>query len=126
MQAPPPAARGDIFQQKPNLPFFFGMSQKRLICATRAVKYYNSCNRTITPGMMQWDPVLKYFESQFAALLEMKDNDVPDPPKISKSMPVIKWAPAFHTYLHGVMGTRYIPLAYLTRLEDPPNTLPAL
>ena len=60
---------------------------------------------------MQWDPVLKNFEQQFLAIKAMKDQTDPDTPKITKALPVMKWAEAFRDVLHRCVGVRNIPLA---------------
>ena len=64
---------------------------------------------------MQWTQVIKNFEDQWKALKWHKEDDKPDVPKISKSLPIIKWTEAFQDFLHQVIGVRMIPLAYVMR-----------
>ena len=57
------------------------------------------------------------FEIQWKALKDMKDEDDPDVPKITKALPIIKWTEAFKDFLHRVIGARMIPLAYVIRTD---------
>ena len=51
----------------------------------------------------------------------------PEVPKISKSLPIMKWMEAFLDHLHRVIGVRMIPLAYVIRMnEDVPAVAPPL
>ena len=76
---------------------------------------------------MQWDPVLKNFALQFDALKALKDETKPDTPRISKALPVMKWAEAFRDIMHRCVGVRDIPLAYVIReIEIPPNAPTAI
>jgi hypothetical protein len=44
----------------------------------------------------------------------------PETPKIYNGLPVVKWtAEAFNDFLHRVIGSRYIPLAYVV----PPDSI---
>jgi hypothetical protein len=100
-------------------PFVFGAkSQKRLLVACEIVRYYETVGRPLTAANMQWDPVLKNFWVPWDALVEMKKDDNPDVPKISKELPIIRWTEAFKDYLHRVVGARTIPLYYVIR-DDP-------
>ena len=106
---------------------FGAKSQKRLTIACYAVKYYDAVSRPITAAVMQWDPVLKNFSLQYEAMKAQKDEMEPDTPRISKALPVMKWAEAFRDVLHHRVGVRDIPLAYIIRdLDVPPTQLPAL
>ena len=114
-----------------NPPIVLGAkSVKRLIVASNAVKYYDAIQRPITATMMKWTPILKYFELQWDALITLKDKDRPDTPRISKSLPVLKWAEVFRNFLYSVIGCRNIPLAYVIRIivevGTAANPLPAL
>ena len=74
---------------------------------------------------MRWSNVMKNFEIQWKALKERKEADDPDVPKISKSLPIMKWTEAFQDYLHRTIGMRTIPLAYITRVTvDVPAITP--
>ena len=55
------------------------------------------------------------------------EEDDPDVPKITKTLPIIKWTEAFQDFLNRVIGARMIPLAYVIR-NDPqvPGLAPPL
>ena len=109
-------------------PFVFGAkSQKRLLAACDIVRFYNTIGRDITPSSIRYNPVIRNFEQQWKALVNKKDDDPPETPKASKSLPIIKWTEAFTEYLSRKIGSRNIPLAYIIR-EDvvPPATVPPL
>ena len=86
-----------------------------MIIATELVRYYDTVGRNITAGNIQWFPVMKNFSEQYGALKDKKGSDEPEVPKITKSLPIIKWTEAFRDYTHRVIGVRYIPLAYVIR-----------
>ena len=44
---------------------------------------------------------------------DKKDADVPDCPKISCALPVMKWVEAFSEFLKQVIGVRMVPLFYV-------------
>ena len=83
--------------------------------ACEIVCYYNAVRHDITAANMRWTQVIKNFEDQWKALKGRKEDDKPDVPKISKSLPIIKWTEVFQDFLHQVIGVRMIPLAYVTR-----------
>jgi hypothetical protein len=60
---------------------------------------------------------MKNFEIQWKALKDKKDEDIPDVPKITKALPIIKWTEAFTDFLDRVIGVRTIPLCYVIREE---------
>jgi hypothetical protein len=104
--------------------FIFGArSQKRLTVALEIVRYYDTVGRTLTPANLMWDAVIKRFEIQWKALKDKKDGDEPDTPKIAKRLNIMKWSESFRDYLHGCIGVRMIPLAYIIREEDPPAVI---
>ena len=102
-------------------------SQKRLGIACELVRYYSTVGRDLTAASMHWNNVIKNFEIQWKALKMKKDEDTLEVPKISKSLPIIKWTEAFQDHLHQVIGVRMIPLAYIIRMnEDVPVVAPHL
>jgi hypothetical protein len=112
----------------PTPPFEFGAkSIIRLKAASDIVRYYQTTGRTLTAPNMQWDPVIKSFAEHWKALKDRKTTDKPETPKISRGLPVVKWTEAFNDFLNRVIGSRYIPLAYVVR-SDPvvPNQAPPL
>lgn len=109
----PGAALGSTI---PTPPFVFGAkSQKRLLVACDLVRYYQTTGRDISAANMRWTHVMKNFEIQWKALKEMRDDDEPEVPKITKALPIIKWTEAFQDFLNRVVGARTIPLSYVIR-----------
>lgn len=106
----------------PTPPFVIGAkSLKRLTVATDLVKFYNTVGRTIAAGNMTWDGPMKNFETQWKALMDKSKVDAPEVPKITKTLPIIRWTEAFNDYLHRVIGIRKIPLAYVIRPDAVPE-----
>ena len=102
----------------PTPSFVFGArSQKRLLVACDLVRYYEATGRELTVANIRWAHVMKNFEIQWKALKAKKDEDTPDVPKITRSLPVIKWTEAFQDFLNRVIGVRVIPLIYVIRTE---------
>ena len=58
---------------------------------------------------------MKNFKPTWEALIHKSKNRVPEIPKITKELTVIKWTSAFNDHLHRVFGVRKIPLAYVIR-----------
>ncbi len=111
----PNAAPGSTIARPP---YTFGAkSQKRLLVACDLVRFYDTVGRPLTTGNIQWDPVMRNFAEQWKSLKDKKKDEVPEVPKITKALPIIKWTEAFDDYLHKKIGQRNIPLAYVTR-ED--------
>ena len=109
----PAAAAGATILTPPFV--FSAKSQHHLTVACELVCYYNTIGCDLSAGNMRWSSVMKNFEIQWKALKECKEADDPDIPKISKSLPIMKWMEAFQDYLHRTIGVRTIPLAYITR-----------
>ena len=85
----------------PTPPFVFGAkSQKRLLAACDIVRYYEETGRPLTTANIQWNSVIKNFIEQWKALKDRKTGDIPDVPKITKALPIIKWTQAFANFLH--------------------------
>eukprot|EP00957_Ditylum_brightwellii_P091416 6960411-Ditylum_brightwellii.AAC.1 len=63
-----------------------------MTAACELIRYYTMVSRTITPGNIQWDTVVKNFEIQWKALKDKKDESKPDTPKITKGLNIIKWS----------------------------------
>jgi hypothetical protein len=66
---------------------------------------------------MRWDHIIKLFNKHWKSLKERKKDDKPETPKITHGLPVVKWTETFRYFLHHVIGSRFIPLAYVIR-ED--------
>jgi hypothetical protein len=89
------------------------------------VRFYKTINRELTAVNLQFDPVIENFTEQWKALLQRKKDDPPEVPKISKALPIMKWTEAFDDFLNRAIGTRTIPLSYVTReTVTPTNILP--
>ena len=74
---------------------------------------------------IHWMPVVKNFDIQWKALVDRKKSNELDIPKISWTLPVLKWMEAFSDYLHQIIGSRMIPLAYVIREHaNPPGAAP--
>ena len=108
--------------------FVFGAkSQKRLLVISDLVCYYDMVGRDVTAANVCYTHVGKSFETQWKALKARKDGGVPDVPKITKALPIIKWSKSFRDFLSRVIGVRIIPLAYVIREQAiVPGVAPAL
>ena len=108
--------------------FAFGArSQKRLLAATKLIKFYDAIGRNLTAANLQWTPTMRNFEEQWKALENKKEEGDPETPVISKSLPIIKWTEAFKDHLDRCIGVRYCPLSYVIREDaNVPNPCPPL
>eukprot|EP00957_Ditylum_brightwellii_P194430 14807821-Ditylum_brightwellii.AAC.1 len=99
-----------------------------MTAACKLIRYYTAVNRTITPGNIQWDTVVKNFEIQWKALKDKKEESEPDTPKIAKGLNTMKWSKSFHDFLNRCIGMRMILLAYVVRQESvvDPSVAPAI
>ena len=99
----------------PRPPYVLGAkSQKRLTAASDLIRYYETTGRTLTPGNIQWDPIIKDFVQQYKALTARKDEEI-TVPKLSRGLPMLKWVEAFNDFLARKVGARHIPLSYVVR-----------
>jgi hypothetical protein len=120
----PGAAPGATIPRPPYV--FSALSQKRLLEAANLVRFYEIVGRELTPGNLRYDPVIRDFAAQWKALKSRKDDTL-EVPKISKTLQILKWSEAFDDFLNRTIGTRNIPLAYVTRENvDPANPAPPL
>ena len=102
-------------------------SQKQLGVACDLVRYYDTVGRDLTVPNMHWNQVGKNFEIQWKALKDRKEEDPLEVPKITKTLPNMKWTEAFQDYLHRVIGVRVILLAYIVCVDsDVPMLAPPL
>lgn len=100
----------------PTPPFVFGaISQKRFRITCDLVRFYETVGRGLAPATLEWDPVIKNFEPQWKALKDRQEADIPDVPKVTKALPIMKWTEAFQDFLSQVIGVRVIPLTYVIR-----------
>ena len=65
-------------------------------------------------------------EQRLIVASNKKEAAVPEIPKISKALPIIKWTEVFQDFLIRVIGVRYIPLSYVIRdqVEVPADAPP--
>ena len=95
-------------------PFVFDTkSQKHLLAATHIILFYLTINRSLEVGNIAWNPIIQNFQEQWEAPEKRKEDNSPDVPKISKSLPVIKWVEAFEDYCHKAIEAWTIPLVYI-------------
>ena len=70
-------------------------------------------------------PVVKNFDIQWKALEDHKKSNEPDIPKITRTLPVLKWIEALSDYLHQIIGSCMILLAYvILKHVNPPGAAP--
>lgn len=104
-------------------------SLKRLKIAAAAVRYYETIGRELTAANMHFQNVLRNFGEQWEAILKKETEDEGDVPKITRSLPIVRWTESFEDYLRVITGSRHIALSYLIRDEvdpvDPPPPLVA-
>ena len=111
----------------PRPPYTFGAkSQKRLLAACEIIRYYKTVGRPLSAANMQWDPIIRNFTEQWKALVARRSDDI-EVPKVTCSVPVLKWIEAFTDFLNRKIGSRTIPLAYVIRENsDVPAAAPPL
>eukprot|EP00957_Ditylum_brightwellii_P035461 2688388-Ditylum_brightwellii.AAC.1 len=88
-----------------------------MTAACELVRYYSTVNRTITPGNIQWDAVVRNFKIQWKALKDKKEESDPDTSKIARGLDIMKWYELFHDFLNRCISVRMILLAYVVRQE---------
>ena len=102
-------------------------SIKRLKIAAEAVRYYEAVGRDCTAGNMHYQNVLREFGEQWEAILQKEKEDEADVPKITRTLPIVRWTESFEDFLHRAIGSRHIALSYLIREDvtpvDPPPPL---
>ena len=104
-RAPDPNPAAPQGATVPTPPFTFGAkSQKRPQVATDLIKFYNAIGRDLTAANIQWNPIMRNFETQWKALKAKKEEDEPEVPKITRALPVIKWTEAFQDHLNRIIG----------------------
>lgn len=125
---PNPDPNADAGSTIPRPPFVFSAkSMKRLLAACDLVRYYQTVGRSLTPAGLRYVPVIRNFEEQWKVLVQRKDDDAPEVPKVSRSLPILKWFESFLDLLSRTVGVRYIPLIYVVRDDvNVPNPPPPL
>ena len=112
----------------PTPPFVFGAkSQQRLNVACDMIRFYNTIGRTLTAANLQWTTTMSKFKDLWKSIVDRKDKETPMVPKITKTLPIMKWTEAFSTHLRRCIGVRYIPLSYVIReVVNVPGVCPPL
>ena len=123
---PDPNAQANATISTP--PFVFGAkSQKRTLEACALVRFYETIERPITSTNLLHRPIIRNFTLHWKALVDRKDGDVPEVPKVPKGQPIIKWTESFKDYLCRKLSIRLILLIYTVRENIlPVDTLPPL
>lgn len=103
---------------------FSAISHQRLWETAVLMRFYKTIGRAITASAIDYEEVTENFTEQWEALEERKKEKQADVPKISKSLPILKWTEAFDDFLNRTIGVRTIPLSYITRGNVEPNDLP--
>ena len=95
--------------------------------ACELVRLYKTIERPITAMNLPYRTVIYNFTLMWKALVNQKDGDVPESPKVSKGLTFIKWTEAFKYFLCGKLGIRLIPLIYTVKEHIVPvDALPPL
>ena len=122
---PHPDAAAPEGSTVPRPPFIFGAkSQKRMLEASEIVRYYSTIGRPLTSTIIKYEPTIQNFTQQWKALEDRRDGEVPEVPKVTKSLPIIKWTEAFVDFLSRKIGVRKIPLIYTIRDLVTPAAVP--
>ena len=112
--------------QIPQAPYVLGAkSLKRLKIAAIAVSYYSMINRPLTPQNVHYENCLIDFYEQWENLLKKGEDNEPDTPRITRTLPIIKWTEAFEEFLHQVLGVQSVPLSYIIRLRADVDPTPS-
>ena len=127
-QVPDPNLTAAAGTMIPTPAFIFGMkSQMRLSVTCDLICYYKTTGCDWMAANMRWTQVDRNFDIQWKALKARKDEDDLEVPKITRSLPIIKWTKAFQDFLHRVIGVRTTPLVYVIRnTVDVLAAMPAL
>ena len=117
----------DAARQVPRTPFILTpVSCQRLKVAAAAVTYYIAISRPISASMVNWAGPLKVYAEYLKALKNKQAAVANDLPKVTRSLNIVPWTEAFQIYLEKTLGSRMIPLAYVTRDREVPPPLDAL
>ena len=115
-RVPDPDQRISAHASIPTPSFVFGTkSQLCLKAAIDSARYYETTGRDMTVGNIIWNQTIKNFVDHWKSLTDRKYSTDPEVPKISKSLPIMKWNKAFSDFTRRVIGARTIPLFYVIR-----------
>ena len=103
----------------PTPPFIIGAkSQQRLNIACSMIRFYEMIGRGLTATNLQYTPIMSNFKDLWKAIVDRKDSDDPETPKITKALPIMKWTESFTDHLNRCIGVRYVPLSYVIRADE--------
>ena len=89
-------------------------SRNRITVAAEETLYYAQVGRDITPTNIHWK-TLTNFDIQWDALRDLKKQDDPEVPKLTKNGSVIRWIDYFKLHLNAIVGIRNCLLVYIMR-----------
>eukprot|EP00957_Ditylum_brightwellii_P111172 8476870-Ditylum_brightwellii.AAC.1 len=73
-------------------PYLFGArSQKRLLEASKLMRYYKTVGCHVTVSNTIYETVIKSFTNQWAGLKDWKRQTQPMVPKITAELPIMQW-----------------------------------
>lgn len=110
----------------PQIPYVLGAKAlKRLKIAAIAVSYYQQVDRATTHTNMHYTNVLVDFWDQWVALVK-KGEEENEVPRITRTLPIIKWTESFEEFLHQTIGDNNAPMTYIVRADPNVGAPPAL
>ena len=89
-------------------------SRKRIAVTAEATQYYAQFGRDITPTNMHWKTLINS-EIQWNGLKNIKNQDDPEVPKLTKKCSIIKCSVSFKLNLNSIVGVRKFLLIYAVR-----------
>ena len=84
--------------------------QRRLLVASHLLQYYITTGRLVVVSMMQYTTISMDLETQWSALIAIKQRDVPSTPFITQNFGIINWLEILKDHITQVIGERNIPL----------------
>ena len=91
-------------------------SRKCIMVATEATRYYAQFGRDITPTNMH-SKTLTNFDIQWNALKDIKEQENPDVPKLTKNGNIINFIESFKLHLNAIIGVRNFLLVCAVRYQ---------
>ena len=73
---------------------------------------------------MHHENCLVDFYEQWENLLKKGETTEPDTPRITRTLPIIKWTESFEEFLHQVLGVQSVPLSYIIREQSAVDPAP--
>jgi hypothetical protein len=104
---------GDVVQVPPYI--LSAKSYKQMLETAELMSFYQSIGREVDADSIQYETVTKDFMEQWKSLKSCQAAVKAEVPKITQALPIIKWTETFDVFLSRMIGTRSIPLSYITR-----------